>query len=217
MQSHEELQQGKRSSPNTSLEILREQVSVSALLIIKQDIWARLGAFAIYIFMYLWVCSLLIHQSYNSLKSQSVSNKTLMQKKKDFYFHFFVRELNLWTTWKRFVVKGRKKKGKKKRKKNVFFTAGGVLCPWPTQCDFFSYSEQAAMKFQALFFLLLFTCMCLSLAQGEYCITPQLHELHTVIIRLHMHLSVSYWVWRNASNLNRTLFFFIAADNIESC
>lgn len=86
MQNHEELQQGKRSSPNTSLEILREQVSVSALSIIKQAIWARLGAFAIYIFMYLWVCSLLIHQSYNSLKSQSVSNKTLMQKKRTFIF-----------------------------------------------------------------------------------------------------------------------------------
>lgn len=53
---------GEKRSPNTPLEILRERVCISALLITKKkDSWIRLTAGTIHIFTRRWVCSLLIY------------------------------------------------------------------------------------------------------------------------------------------------------------
>lgn len=89
MQSHEELQQGKRSSPNTTLEIQREQVCISALSVI---IWASLGAFAIYIF-YVPVGLQFIDTSKLHFTQKSACETKLSQQKKN-VFNFFVRVSN---------------------------------------------------------------------------------------------------------------------------
>lgn len=64
---------------------------------------------------------------------------------------------------------------RKKERKSRFFPNRRCFVSWTHSVSLFLHSEQAAMKSQALFFLLLFTCMCLSVAQGEYSITHCKH------------------------------------------